>query len=35
MLGTRQVGKTTLIERLLKETTGVILNLEIEIDKAR
>lgn len=35
VLGARQVGKTTLIERLLKETSGIILNLDIEVDKAR
>ena len=35
ILGARQVGKTTLIERILKEHKGIILNLDIEVDKAR
>lgn len=35
ILGARQVGKTTLVERLLKEKGGVILNFDIEVDKAR
>lgn len=35
LLGARQVGKTTLIERILKHHKGIILNLDIEVDKAR
>ena len=35
VLGARQVGKTTLIERILKHHKGVILNLDVEVDKAR
>ena len=35
VLGARQVGKTTLIERILKHHKGLILNLDIEVDKAR
>lgn len=35
MLGARQVGKTTLVQQLLKEMNGVLLNLDIEIDKNR
>ena len=35
VLGARQVGKTTLIERILKRHKGLILNLDIEVDKAR
>ena len=35
VLGARQVGKTTLIERILKHHKGAILNLDIEVDKAR
>lgn len=35
MLGARQVGKTTLIKRILQRYQGVILNLDIEVDKNR
>lgn len=35
LLGARQVGKTTLIERILKHHKGTILNLDIEVDKTR
>lgn len=35
LLGPRQVGKTTLMEQFLKKHAGVILNLDLEVDKAR
>lgn len=35
LLGARQVGKTTLIKRILQEHQGFILNLDIEVDKDR
>lgn len=35
VLGARQVGKTTLIEHILKRQNGTIFNLDIEVDKAR
>ena len=35
LLGARQVGKTTLIRRILQEHQGIILNLDIEVDKDR
>lgn len=35
LLGARQVGKTTLIKRILQEHKGIILNLDIEVDKDR
>lgn len=35
VLGARQVGKTTLIERVVSEKSGLILNLDIAVDKAR
>ena len=35
MLGARQVGKTTLIKRILRKYQGIILNLDIEVDKDR
>lgn len=35
LLGARQVGKTTLIKRILQEHQGTILNLDIEVDKDR
>lgn len=35
LLGARQVGKTTLIKRILQERQGIILNLDIEVDKNR
>jgi len=35
LLGARQVGKTTLIEHILSKTKGSLLNLDIEVDRAR
>ena len=35
VLGPRQVGKTTLMEELLKKKDGVFFNLDIEVDRAR
>lgn len=35
LLGPRQVGKTTLIEHLIKRRGGYLLNLDIEVDVAR
>lgn len=35
LLGARQVGKTTLIKRILQEHQGFILNFDIEVDKDR
>lgn len=35
LLGARQVGKTTLIKRILQKYQGVVLNLDIEVDKDR
>jgi predicted AAA+ superfamily ATPase len=35
LLGPRQVGKTTLIKQILQKYPGVILNLDIEVDKDR
>lgn len=35
ILGPRQVGKTTLIEEFLRKHQGVILNMDITVDKAR
>lgn len=35
ILGARQVGKTTLVGRILNELKGVIVNLDIEVDKSR
>lgn len=35
LLGARQVGKTTLIKRILQKHQGFILNLDIEVDKDR
>lgn len=36
LLGARQVGKTTLIERILRrEGRGEVLNMDIEVDRAR
>jgi predicted AAA+ superfamily ATPase len=35
LLGARQVGKTTLIKRILQTHPGYILNLDIEVDKER
>ncbi|PJE61239.1 ATPase [Candidatus Roizmanbacteria bacterium CG10_big_fil_rev_8_21_14_0_10_36_26] len=35
LLGARQVGKTTLIQRIIRHNKGLVLNLDIEVDKAR
>ncbi len=35
LLGARQVGKTTLIEYILKASSGQLLNMDIEVDRAR
>ena len=35
LLGARQVGKTTLIETILKEQTGYLLNMDIDLERAR
>ena len=35
LLGARQVGKTTILTRVLKKYHGTIFNLDIEVDKAR
>lgn len=35
ILGPRQVGKTTLMEEFLKKQSGIILNLDLEVDKAK
>ncbi len=35
VLGARQVGKTTLVQRLLKDINAFFLNFDIEIDKQR
>lgn len=35
LLGARQVGKTTMMERIMAGTGGVIYNMDIEVDKAR
>lgn len=35
ILGARQVGKTTLVEHLLKERNATALNFDVEVDKAR
>jgi predicted AAA+ superfamily ATPase len=35
VLGARQVGKTTLVEQLLRERRAVFPNLDVEVDKAR
>ena len=35
LLGARQVGKTTLIEPFVKAQDGLLLNCDIEVDKAR
>lgn len=35
LLGARQVGKTTLLKRVLERYNGIIFNLDIEVDKAR
>jgi predicted AAA+ superfamily ATPase len=35
LLGARQVGKTTLIEHILSGTNGSLLNLDIDVDRAK
>ncbi|MBI2264989.1 MAG: ATP-binding protein [Armatimonadetes bacterium] len=35
VLGARQVGKTTLIEHILRKKNSLILNFDIEVDKSR
>lgn len=35
ILGARQVGKTTLVERVLEGQGAVFLNFDVEVDKAR
>lgn len=35
LLGARQVGKTTLIEHILGESSGELLNMDMEVDRAR
>lgn len=35
LLGARQVGKTTLIEHILSDYRGQLLNMDIEVDRAR
>lgn len=35
ILGARQVGKTTLVEQVLREQGAVFLNFDVEVDKAR
>ena len=35
LLGARQVGKTTLIEPFVREKDGLLLNCDIDVDKAR
>src|SRR5579859_4008511 len=35
LLGARQVGKTTLIEPFVREKNGLLLNCDIDVDKAR
>lgn len=35
LLGARQVGKTTLVEHLLTAQRGALLNMDIEVDRAR
>ena len=35
LLGARQVGKTTLVENLLQNCQGALLNMDIEVDRAR
>ncbi|MEX0650266.1 MAG: ATP-binding protein [Candidatus Andersenbacteria bacterium] len=35
LLGARQVGKTTLVEHALSERRGALLNMDIEVDRAR
>ncbi|MDP3997819.1 MAG: ATP-binding protein [bacterium] len=35
LLGARQVGKTTLIEHIISDSQGILLNMDIDIDRAR
>lgn len=35
LLGARQVGKTTLIEPFVRERNGLLLNCDVDVDKAR
>jgi len=35
LLGARQVGKTTLVEPLVREQGGLLLNCDLEVDRAR
>lgn len=35
LLGARQVGKTTLVEHVLAKRRGALLNMDIEVDRAR
>src|SRR5687768_7857470 len=35
LLGARQVGKTTLIRHILKDVSGEVLNMDIDVDRAR
>lgn len=35
ILGPRQVGKTTLVEKIIRHKGGLLLNLDIEVDSAR
>jgi len=35
ILGARQVGKTTLVEHVLEWQGAVVLNFDVEVDKAR
>lgn len=35
LVGARQVGKTTLLKKVITDVTGTILNLDIEVDRAK
>ena len=35
ILGARQVGKTTLVEHIVRDRGAVFLNFDVEVDKAR
>lgn len=35
VLGARQVGKTTLLKKVISERKGILLNLDIEVDRAK
>lgn len=35
LVGARQVGKTTLLKKVISDVTGTILNLDIEVDRAK